>query len=566
MSKEKKLLIATIILGAMLPISAFGLSFITEAFLVLGMFCGISALFCLLIYLDLKTGKKPNLIPIGLGMAFFGFIFLVAFDFFPVVSIPLSALYAVAGLGILVKGIKDWHYAKRNGAPKVKKPMNKKIYIGIGLLVGGFFATIVLFNILPLLMAIGHVMVVVGIVFLGRGIAERKNGASIPVQTTNRTTTNTNSTVQVKTEYCARCGKNLTYLSNVQIFTIDGVKYCADCKTAIEQDIKNQHTVCSVCGLDLPVENMHVIDDALLCHSCFLKKYGNIDSYEEEETSSTIDDAVSSLRKQIVAEITKTPAVKYQLSSLLWQDAANCFPKSGFQWDGAWFKLDLKTGKLSADVGTYPNQFGASYEDSYPLSATEFNRIAKQFNMSKELQSFKSDEDWAKLFDDSLNAAVSSAFAALQKKDEDRKTEEINKYAVRIPAKYAKLSPDMCISEVTIEISQRYSSRSIKISNENSKYHVVYVRNSHMSPSVDRYPRTLTSVEAVWLEKQVESTIKNPDKSTWQSLPGGDTMHIVIKRSNGNDISLRGVKPIRKYSDLQNELENLAQYGSLSEH
>ncbi len=279
MSKEKKLLIATIILGAMLPISAFGLSLISEAFIIVGFYCGISALFCGIILMDMKAGKKPNLIPIGLGMAFFGFVFLGISDFYQIVSIPLSALYAVAGLLTLAKGIKDRREEKRNRAPKEKQPMNKKIYIGIGLLVGGFFATIILFNILPLLMGIGHVMVVVGFVLLGRGIAERKNGrrGSQPV---NSSYTATGNTAQVKTEYCARCRKNLTYLSNGQIFTLDGVKYCADCKTAIEQDIKNQHTICSVCGVDLPIENMHVIDDALLCHSCFLKKYGNIDFYE----------------------------------------------------------------------------------------------------------------------------------------------------------------------------------------------------------------------------------------------------------------------------------------------
>ena len=119
----------------------------------------------------------------------------------------------------------------------------------------------------------------------------------------------------------------------------------------------------------------------------------------------------------------------------------------------------------------------------------------------------------------------------------------------------------MGLSELTIEISQRYANRSIKVTNENGKYHVVYQRISHTSPSVDRYPRVLSITEAVWLEKQVENTIKNPDDSTWQSLVGGDTMNIVIKRNNDTDISLRGAKPIRKYSDLQDELENLAQYG-----
>ena len=91
------------------------------------------------------------------------------------------------------------------------------------------------------------------------------------------------------------------------------------------------------------------------------------------------------------------------------------------------------------------------------------------------------------------------------------------------------------------------------------------VRSSLTSSSYNRYPKELSAAESVWLEKQVEVVVNDPDESTWQSLPGGDTMNIVIKRNKGNDISLRGVKPIRKYSDLQNELEYLAQYGSISE-
>ena len=291
------------------------------------------------------------------------------------------------------------------------------------------------------------------------------------------------------------------------------------------------------------------------------KNLDNIIPCDEPEASSIVDKAVRSLRKQIIAEITNNPAVEYQLSSLLWEAAASCFPKGGFQWDGAWFKLDLKTGKLLANVSTYPNQFGACYEDLISLSASEFNRIAKQYNMSPELQAFESDEDWDKLFDDNLKSAVSSACAILQKQQEERKAAETKRYSVKIPAKYTNRSPNMGLSEITIEISQRYSSRSIQVTNKNGKYQVVYVRISHTSPSVDRYPRVLSITEAVWLEKQVENTIKNPDDSTWQSLAGGDTMNIVIKRNNGTDVSLRGVKPIRKYSNLQDELENLAQYG-----
>lgn len=563
MPREKKLLIATIILGAMFPISAFALSFISEAFLIVGMYCGISALFCGIILIDLKSGKSPNLIPIGLGMAFFGFVFLAVLDFYPFVSIPLSALYAVAGLATFVKGIKNWHDAKQGRAPKVKKPMNKKIYIGIGLIVGGYIATFVLFNILPLLMSIGHIMIVVGIVFIGRGIAERKNGTT-SAQTVNRSQINTNTT-QIKYEHCARCGKNITHPTSNQVFVIDGTKYCSDCKTAIEQDAKNQHMVCSVCGVDLPVENMHVIDDALLCHDCFLKKYGNLASYDDEVAATSLDDALKTLRAKIIEEITKNPSDKYQLASLLWQEAANCFPKGGsFQWDGAWFHLDLNTGKLKVNVSTYPNQFGACYEDNFSLSASEFHRIAKQFNMDKELQAFQSDDDWQLLLNDTFKAAVSSANSTLKKKEEERKAEEIKQNAIKIPANYAGQSPKMNLTEVLIEIYQRYSDRSVKVLITSNKYSITYVMNSHMSSDIKRYSRELTSAEAVWLEKQVENTINNRDNSTWQSLPGGDTMNVIIKRDKGADISHSRTLPIRKFSDLQNELEKLAQYGSTS--
>ena len=100
---------------------------------------------------------------------------------------------------------------------------------------------------------------------------------------------------------------------------------------------------------------------------------------DEPEAYSIVDAAVKSLRKQIIARITKSPTVEYLLFRLLWQDAASCFPERGFGWDLAEFNLDLQTGKLLANVSTYPNQFGASYEDVISLSASEFNRIAKQY-------------------------------------------------------------------------------------------------------------------------------------------------------------------------------------------
>lgn len=218
MSKIKILLITTIILGAMLSAAVFGFGLLSELFLLWGILFGISALIWLSIYLKWKAGKKTNLIPIGLNMAFFGLAYLCMFnDAFHFINIPLSVLYTVAGLLTLVKGIKDWNDAKRNR-----------------------------------------------------------------IQTTNGTANNSCRTVQVKNEYCARCGKNLSYVGSTSVFEIDGTKYCSDCNVGIERDKKIQHMVCSVCGVELRVENMNVIDDALLCHTCFLKKYGNIDSYGEE--------------------------------------------------------------------------------------------------------------------------------------------------------------------------------------------------------------------------------------------------------------------------------------------
>ncbi len=288
----------------------------------------------------------------------------------------------------------------------------------------------------------------------------------------------------------------------------------------------------------------------------------NTDSCDEKRNDSEIDAAVTSLRNKIIAEITRDPAMKYQLASLIGKDAEKCFPNGPYSWDGAWFYINLRTGKLWAEASTYPNQFGAYEDQFYSLSASEFNRIAKQFHMRKELQAFRSDEDWAKLFDDSLKSAVSSACAVIEKRDEEREKEKIKKNAVKIPTEYAKQTPDMCLSEITITTDQRFASRSIKVSNDSGNYQIVYERFGYMPQQIEKYPRVLSAAEAVWLEKQVRDTIKNPDDSTWQSLPGGDTMDIVIMRNKDSNVSLREVKPLSKYSKLQNELEKLAQYGS----
>lgn len=123
MSKEKNLLIATILLGVMFPISCFGLSMISESFIIIGLYCGISSLLCGTILIDLKSGKQSNLILIGIIMIFFSLLFLGISDFYQVIRIPLSILYAIAGLCVLVKGI--FLYFQKGKAKTTKTPSNE---------------------------------------------------------------------------------------------------------------------------------------------------------------------------------------------------------------------------------------------------------------------------------------------------------------------------------------------------------------------------------------------------------------------------------------------------------
>lgn len=281
-----------------------------------------------------------------------------------------------------------------------------------------------------------------------------------------------------------------------------------------------------------------------------------------------IKEAVKSLHDKIVESLEKQVSKKLKfgrlsrlnlaipLASLLWQDAASCFPNKGFQWDSARFTLNLETGKIVAEVSTYPNQFGACRQDSFPLSAARFNEIAKKYHMSWELQLLATEEDWAKVFDDDLKAAVAENRAKLQKAEETRKNEEKQKNAVKIQT---NTSPDMSISEVTLVLSQQYGKSTVKVTKENETYHIVY----RASSKNESYSRVLEPAEGGWLEQMVQKAMNNPDDSTWQSLPGGDTMKIVIKRNNGENIELNGIKPLKKYYDLMGQLEKLVQYGSI---
>ena len=115
MLQGKKWLIAAVVLFLLSFALGFGLSIITEAFLVIAIYCGISAMFCLIVGLRLESGDNPPFIWIGLGMAFFGLILLKGCDdFYRELTVLASGLYAIAGGCVFVKGILDWRTGSRS--------------------------------------------------------------------------------------------------------------------------------------------------------------------------------------------------------------------------------------------------------------------------------------------------------------------------------------------------------------------------------------------------------------------------------------------------------------------
>ena len=94
--------------------------------------------------------------------------------------------------------------------------------------------------------------------------------------------------------------------------------------------------------------------------------------------------------------------------------------------------MNLQTKKIFADVGTYPNQFGASRSDTFSLTAAEFNEKAKEFEMAGELQAMETEEDWQALFDEELENAIKNAKTILDEEKEKQKQAERAKYAIVI--------------------------------------------------------------------------------------------------------------------------------------
>lgn len=297
-----------------------------------------------------------------------------------------------------------------------------------------------------------------------------------------------------------------------------------------------------------------------------IKELCKTDINHSSVVSAQKKQAIQTLRETIIASIKKAPSLTYELSSLLWDDASNCFPTNySFKWEGAWFKLDLQTRKIYADVATYPNQFGACREDRYSLSASELHNKAIEFNMSEELRCMETDADWQELFDENLQTAIANAEKALIEQQEKQKQEQRILNAVVIPDEYAMIKPTMEFDEVLIELRQRYGTSSVWLTKESEKYVLMYCYSATYSSDSKDSQRKLSPLESTWVEQQVNNCITNQDETTWQSMVGGDMMTVRICAQNKPQIEFRNEVPQKKYYELQHLLQKLANYGSFSE-
>ncbi len=281
MPSEKSLLIIMTILGVMMPIFALGLSIISEIFLILGLYCGISVALCLILFFDLREGKNPKLILVGGAMMFFAFVLMSEANHFIDAGVGISGLYAAFGLLILIKGIKDWIKRKRNESPKAKK-MNKKICTGIGMLIGGYLSIMLFFKLTPFFLMIGTAISLSGLFILFQGIKEKKEA---PRNTYSKNVKygverQQNMISQKGTVVCARCKKNIPEAKAVWH---GNHRFCEDCAKPIgletvpkrmgmqdtsAPNIPPQY-ICFICKKQLSDTEMIFADGNYYCRDCY---------------------------------------------------------------------------------------------------------------------------------------------------------------------------------------------------------------------------------------------------------------------------------------------------------
>ena len=304
-----------------------------------------------------------------------------------------------------------------------------------------------------------------------------------------------------------------------------------------------------------------------------------IRSSEEQYLPS--GEAVDLLRDRIIAEIAESPKTEYQLGSLLLEDARCCFPSGkSFQRDGAWFFLDLQTGRLRVDVSAYPNTSGPCPQDSFPLTALEFYQIAKRYSFIPELQSFRSEQDWESLFDDRLKAAVSNAIEARRQKEEERWKkikDEIKNTDNRtiILRELSERKPQMNIVSADIDMIFGDVNRGIKLTNEKDSYLIkYYYRRTDKSGETkeENKSRNTTPTESVWVEEEFEKAIEDRRYGEIRAFWVCNHATVRITRTGKEEIffncgdfvstNSENLDRVKNYNKLRDKLEHLVYFGS----
>jgi hypothetical protein len=217
-------------------------------------------------------------------------------------------------------------------------------------------------------------------------------------------------------------------------------------------------------------------------------------------------------------------------------------------WPYASIELNLKTGKLWVDLFTYPNAFGYAREEHCAISAERFHEIAVECGLSQELQWFRTEEDWARLFDDHLQSVIDDNVTSKRKKDAKEKEEMRLSHGVELSSEYWTQAPGMWIESIRMLLKQQYGKSGVSLTKKNGTYYL--------------QGQALSSAEAVWVERQVEAALESHDGSTWSSFVGGDRMSVTIRTSRWANVEMKYGTVPTKYYNLLSQLERLHDYGS----
>ena len=299
------------------------------------------------------------------------------------------------------------------------------------------------------------------------------------------------------------------------------------------------------------------------------KKEQPVPVYSKEE-------AINSLRKKIIAYLEKEQKTQVHVATLMWKDAARCFPDSYAHWDGAWFHIDLtykEHVKLYADVDTYPNQYGANRSERKNLSAQQMHEIVMEYklyekpnplNLANELCFMKTQGDWDALRDKALLAATETTTRLIAEKEQREAEERRFNNAVVIPDQYAGRRPKLVYSEILLTLSQHFGGKGYAVTVEDGKYVMRWA--FHMNPAKrSERGKVLTDMQATWLEDRVQACLDDPGTKEWRSLAGGDFMVVKICKGKKVLVDIYPGKPLEKYMELHQTLEKLWWYGSLTE-